>query len=297
MTYTDGMSDLTSKAQAIRLKIIEMLTSAGSGHSAGPLGMADIFATLYMGKLLDLDPLDPWKADRDRIILSAGHLVPVWYVTLALAGYFPEDELETLRRIDSRLQGHPHFDWEDKNQLPGIENTSGPLGQGTSLAVGLALGLRLQFWNGKLTRLPRVISIGSDGELQEGQTWEAMMAASHFSLDNLTFLIDRNQIQIDGFTEKIMGVEPLKEKLEAFGMFVIEIDGHHHDSIIQALSFDSSVHGKPSAIIAHTTPGKGVSFMENLPEWHGKPPMGSGEAMEAISQLRSLGGTIRTEND
>lgn len=286
---------LQIKANNIREDIIKTLVEAGSGHSAGPLGMADVFTAIYFGGILQYDPKDPWKKDRDRLILSCGHIVPVLYPTLAHAGYFPHKELFTLRKINSRLQGHPHY-----RSVPGLENTSGPLGQGTSFAVGTALALRMQFENKKLSRLPRVICVDSDGELQEGQVWEAFMFASANKLDNLTFIIDRNHIQIDGYTEEVMPEEPLKEKLESFGLYVFEVDGHNIQEIIDAFNHDTSVHRKPVAIIAHTTPGKGVDFMENLPEWHGKPPTGEGEAKEALKdlhQIRTLGGKIIAEHE
>lgn len=291
-----NIDELQVKASVIREDVVKMLVAAGSGHSAGALGVADVFTALYFGGVLNYKADEPEWLERDRLIVSCGHVVPVWYATLAHAGFFSREELDTLRKLGSRLQGHPHFDTVSKsNNLPGIEHASGPLGQGTSVAVGLAMGLKRRHVNGELSRLPRVVCMDSDGELQEGQVWEAYMAAAKYGLDNLTFVIDRNHIQIDGFTEKVMPLEPLKDKLEAFGLFAIEVDGHNIGSILDAFSFDNSVHRKPVAIIAHTIPGKGVSFMENIPEWHGRPAMGKGEAVEAIQELheiRTLGGKI-----
>ncbi|MBP7875431.1 transketolase [Candidatus Woesebacteria bacterium] len=246
-------------AQAIRRWIIRMLLEAGSGHPGGALGLADIFATLYFS-ILKHRPTDPEWDGRDRVLLSNGHTNPALYATLALAGYFPKDELLTLRKIGSRLQGHPH-----RGALPGIENTSGPLGQGLSQACGLAAGLRLQ---GKTNR---VFCILSDGEHDEGQTWEAYLFGAKEKLANLTVIVDRNNIQIDGRTEDVLPLDSLVEKIMAFGWHVLEIDGHNYDQILQALSILPTAEQQlPTAIICRTTPGKGVSFMENNFEWHGK---------------------------
>lgn len=290
-----NIRDLQDKANLIREDIIKMLVEAGSGHSAGPLGMADIFTALYFGGVLEYRADEPWWRERDRLVLSAGHIVPGLYPVLAHAGYFPIEEMYSLRKINSRLQGHPHA-----KSVPGIENTSGPLGQGTSVAVGMALALRMDFEAGKLSRLPRVICVDSDGEMQEGQTWESFMFAANNKLDNLTYVIDRNHIQIDGYTEEVMPLEPLVEKLESFGLQVFEIDGHNMQAILDAFAHDASVHRKPVAIVANTTPGKGVKYMENLPEWHGKPPSEPGEAVEALAEihaLRTLGGKIMSEHE
>ena len=292
------IQQLQDKANEIREDIIKMLVTAGSGHSAGSLGMADVFTALYFGEKLVLDPDHPWREDRDRIVLSCGHICPVWYATLAHAGYFPVEELATLRRLDSRLQGHPQA-----RLLPGIENSGGPLGQGTSIAVGMALALRAKFKvqssKFKVNRIPRVICITSDGELDEGQTWEAAMCAAKNNLDNLTFITDRNDIQIDGYTHDVMPLEPLAEKIGSFGFYPLSVNGHNIQEILNALDFDLAIHRKPVWIIANTIPGKGVPYMENLPEWHGKPPMGPGEAVgaiEAIHALRTLGGRIVSEH-
>ena len=265
---------LKEKANLIRQDIIKMLLEAGSGHSAGPLGMADIFTALYFN-ILKIDPAKPDWPNRDRLILSNGHICPVLYTTMAHAGYFPISELKTLRKLGSRLQGHPH-----RTALPGLETTSGPLGSGLSQACGMALAGRIDkaSW--------RVYCLTSDGEQDEGNTWEAVMLAGKYKLDNLTSLIDRNNIQIDGFTEDIMPLDDLKSKYEAFGWHVLEIDGHNFESIIGAYAEAETIHEKPTVIIAHTIPGKGVDFMENRFEWHGKPP-NKEEAEKALNQLRS----------
>lgn len=281
-----------------------MLVAAGSGHSAGPLGMADVFIALYFGGKLNLDPENPWREDRDRIVLSCGHICPALYAILAHAGYFPIEELATLRKLNSRLQGHPLA-----RSLPGVEITSGPLGQGVSVAVGMALAVRAKENANKgrslgsqgptLSRLPRVICITSDGELDEGQTWEAAMFAAKNNLDHLTFITDRNDIQIDGYTHDVMPLEPLAEKIGSFGFYPLSINGHNIQEILNALDFDLKFHRKPVWIIANTIPGKGVPYMENLPIWHGKPPMGLGEAVgaiEALHYLRTLGGRIISEH-
>ncbi len=274
--------DLEEKANKIRELIISSLLEAGSGHSAGPLGMADIFSAFYFN-ILNHDPKNPGWEDRDRLVLSNGHICPVRYAAMALAGYFPVEELKTLRKIDSRLQGHPH-----RTSLPGLETTSGPLGEGLSQAIGIALAARLD------KKKHRIYCIASDGEHEEGNTWEAAMFAGKERLDNLTLVIDRNNIQIDGFTEDVMPLEPLKAKYESFNWNVIEVDGNNIRSFIDAVSQARSVHEKPTVIIANTIPGKGVDFMENDYTWHGKPP-NKEEADKALKELRTLGGKIRTE--
>lgn len=280
------VQQLQDRATEIREDIIKMLVNAGSGHSAGSLGMADVFTALYFGGKLSLNPQDPWNENRDRVVLSNGHICPVLYATLAHAGYFPKEELLTFRKINSRLQGHPHF-----RSAPGIENTSGPLGQGMSFAVGMAVAVKMK----QAVSLPRIICLTSDAELQEGQAWEAAMFAAKNNLDHLTFITDRNHIQIGGFTEEIMPLEPLAEKIGAFGFHVLSINGHNFQEILNALDFDLAIHRKPVWIIANTIPGKGVDFMENLPKWHGIPPMEKGQAVEALAELgklRTLGGKI-----
>lgn len=274
---------LEEKAVQIREDIIKMLLEAGSGHSAGPLGMADILTALYF-HILKYDPKKPNWIERDRLVLSNGHICPVLYATMAYAGYFPIEELNSLRKLGSRLQGHPH-----RTALPGLETTSGPLGSGLSQACGMALAAKLNKakW--------RVYCLTSDGEHDEGNTWEAVMFAGKYKINNLTALMDRNNIQIDGFTENIMPLEPLKDKYEAFGWHVIEIDGHNFQQIIDAYDESKAIFEKPTMILAHTIPGKGVSFMENRFQWHGKPP-NKEEAKLALEQLRTLQGKITGEH-
>jgi transketolase len=273
---------LYANANRIRELIIESLLHAGSGHSAGPLGMADIFSALYF-HILTHNPKDALWTERDRVVLSNGHICPVQYATLALAGYFPIRELMTLRKIDSRLQGHPH-----RNSVPGIETTSGPLGSGLSQSIGMALALSLD------KKRSRVYCIMSDGEHQEGNTWEAIMFAGKKKLSNLTAIIDRNNIQIDGFTEDTMPLEPLRKKYEAFGWNVIDVDGHNIEEFIYSVLEAQAVYEKPTAILAHTIPGKGVTFMERNFLWHGKAP-NKVEAERAIKEIRSLGNRISHE--
>ena len=264
-----------------------MLVAAGSGHSAGPLGMTDVFTALYF-HILKLDPKNPNWEERDRLILSNGHICPVRYATMAHAGYFPRKELLTLRKFRSRLQGHPY-----RLALPGLETTSGPLGSGLSQSAGLAFAAKMD----KTRR--RVICLLSDAEQQIGPLWEAAEFAGKNTLHNLTALIDRNNIQIDGYTEQVMPIEPLREKWEAFNWHVLEVDGHNIEQIIDAFDEAKAIYEKPTVIIAHTIPGKGVDFMENRFEWHGKPPKRE-EAKEALKQLtmvRTLGGKIRSEHE
>jgi len=275
LLHDEQLKKLEEYAEDIRELVIEMLLEAGSGHSAGPLGMADIFSALYF-HILQHDPTNPLKHDRDRLVLSNGHICPVQYASLALAGYFPIEELKTLRKIGSRLQGHPH-----RCALPGIETTSGPLGSGLSQACGIALSLKI------LKIKSRVYALLSDGEHDEGNTWEAVMFAAKYRLNNLTAIIDRNNIQIDGFTEDVMPLESLRAKYEAFNWHVLEVDGHNIERFIHAVSEAKAVFEKPSVIIAHTIPGKGVSFMESDYLWHGKPP-NKQEAKLALHEIRSL---------
>ena len=268
------IGELEKKANIIRQCVITMLEKAGSGHSAGSLGMADVFTALYFS-VLKHDPKKPQWDQRDRLILSNGHICPVRYAAMAEAGYFPVKELLTLRQFGSRLQGHP-----ERLRLPAIETTSGPLGSGLSQASGMALA-------GKMDKKSwRVFCLMSDGEQNAGQTWEAALFAAKNKLDNLVAIIDRNNIQIDGFTEDIMPLNPLKEKYEAFNWNVLEIDGHNIEEIIDACSQAKAVHQKPTLIIANTIPGKGVSFMENKYEWHGKPP-NKEEAKKALKELKA----------
>ncbi|MBI1838890.1 MAG: transketolase [Candidatus Colwellbacteria bacterium] len=270
-------------ANRVRETIIETLLEAGSGHSAGPLGMADIFTAFYF-HILNHDPKRPNWPDRDRLILSNGHICPVRYVTMAYAGYFPLEELKTLRKLNSRLQGHPH-----RTSLPGVETTSGPLGSGLGQSVGISLSARLG------NKKYRVYCLMSDGEQDAGNTWEAAMFAGKNKLSNITAVMDRNNIQIDGYTENIMPLEPLKDKYESFGWHVLEIDGHSFEQIIDAVNEAKAIYEKPTIIIAHTIPGKGVSFMERDYLWHGKPPTKE-EAAIALKELRTLGGKIKSEH-
>ena len=256
------VSHIESVANDIRISLIEALDQAKSGHTAGPLGMADIFATLYLS-ILNHNPKDPNWDERDRVILSNGHICPVLYSTMAHSGYFPVEELKTLRKFGSRLQGHPHREY-----LTGLETSSGPLGSGLSQALGMALAERMDNPDSKKF----FYCFMSDGELECGQTWEAIMMSGRDKLHNLIAIIDRNGIQIDGFTKDIMPLEPLKEKFTSFNWYVIEIDGHNIRAIHDAIREAQSVFGKPSVIIAHTIPGKGVPEFERDYRWHGTPP-------------------------
>ncbi len=278
------LKQLEFMANRLRTDVIEMVSHAGSGHIAGPLGMADIFAAMYF-HILRHDPKHPDWPERDRLVLSNGHIVPVQYAALAHAGYFPVEELRTLRRIGTRLQGHPH-----RGALPGIETTSGPLGSGISQAVGFALAARLDH------KKYQVYCLTSDGEHQEGNTWEAVMFAGKNRLSNLTVIIDRNNIQIDGFTEDVMPLEPLRKKYESFNWHVLEIDGHNFEEIIAAVNEARAVHEMPTVVIAHTIPGKGVDFMENNYLWHSKT-FKPEEVKQALHELRTLQGRIRSEHE
>lgn len=277
---------IEEKANTIRQDIIRMLEHAGSGHSAGPLGLSDIFAALYFN-ILNYHPKQPNWSERDMILLSNGHCVPVQYAAMAEAGFFEKEELMTLRKLGSRLQGHP-----ERLKLPGLETTSGPLGSGLSQAAGMAYVLQ------SIDKIKNrwVYVVMGDGELDEGNIWEAAMFAGKNKLHNLIGIIDRNNIQIDGNTEDIMPLENLKDKWEAFGWHVQEIDGHNIESIIDATSMARAIVEKPSVIIAHTIPGKGVDFMEYDYHWHGAPP-DSEQAKEALNKLRSLNGKIVGEHE
>lgn len=266
---------MEGKANEIRRSVIEMLVEAGSGHSGGALGMADIFTALYF-YILKHDPTNPMWEERDRLILSNGHICPVYYATLAHSGYFKLDELKTLRKFGSRLQGHP-----DRRFLPFIETTSGPLGLGLSQAVGMCLADRMD--KGKYSE-KQFYCLLSDGELEEGNTWEGTMLGAKERLQNLTVIIDRNNIQIEGYTEDIMPLEPLKQKWESFNWHVQTIDGHNFEAIVNAIGQAQAVFDRPSIIIANTIPGKGVSFMENKWQWHGKAPSKE-EGEKAIRDL------------
>jgi transketolase len=281
------IKELELKANDVRRSIIEMLLEAGSGHTAGPLDMADIFTYLYFHALKH-NPKNPAWADRDRLVLSNGHICPVLYATMAHSGYFPVAELKTLRKFGSRLQGHPHREW-----LPALETSSGPLGSGLSQAVGMALADRID--NGRTSDKQFYCLVG-DGELDEGQNWEAMMLAGKERLQNLTVIIDRNNIQIDGFTEDIMPLNPLADKWQAFGWHVQEIDGHNFSSVDEAIGDARAVFDKPSVIIANTIASKGVPEFERKFEWHGKPP-NKEEAELALRELRTWRGKIKSEHE
>jgi len=279
-----NLEALEKTAETLRETVIKMLLEAKSGHTAGSLGTADIFTALYF-HILNIDPKNPTDPTRDIFVLSNGHICPILYATLAERGYFDKSLLWKLRKINSPLQGHPKY-----NELPGIENSSGSLGQGFSQALGMALAAKIN------KQSNRVYVMTGDGELEEGQIWEGAMFAPNKKLDNLTWIIDRNNIQIDGQTEDVMPLENLRNKLESFNWFVVEIDGHNFEEIINSCRMAKSVAQRPTAIIAHTIPGKGVDFMEYKFEWHGKPP-NKDQALKAIKSLRSLQGKIKSEYD
>jgi transketolase len=272
-----GDVHLEAIARACRVQIIRMLTHAGSGHPGGSLSVIDALVAIMFGRLRH-DPARPDWPDRDRIVLSKGHAVPALYAAMAKAGYFPEERLITLRKLGSPLQGHP-----DRTALPGMEAATGSLGEGLSVALGMALGL-------KLSRSPaRVYCILGDGEIQEGQVWEAAMSAPKLGqpdhpLDNLTVILDYNKIQLDDFVAKILDLEPVVAKWQSFGWPVLEIDGHSMDQLGKALDQAEATTGRPTLVVAHTVKGKGVSFMENNPEWHGKSP----KPAEAVSAIREI---------
>jgi transketolase len=280
-----SIKELELKADQIRQDIIKMLETAGSGHSAGSLGQADIFTALYFD-VLKHDPKNPDWSERDILIQSNGHTVPVRYAAMAEAGYFDRKELMTLRKLGSRLQGHP-----ERTKLPGLESTSGPLGCGLSQACGVALALRMD----KQQHRWVYVTVG-DGELDEGNNWEALMLASKYHLNNVVAIVDRNNIQIDGPTEVVMPLEDLKAKWEAFGWHVIEIDGNNIEAVIDACEMAHAIVEKPVCIIAHTVPGKGVDFMEYDFHWHGAPPNHE-QAKIALKELRTLAGKIKSEAD
>jgi len=268
----DKVTELKLKANQLRQDIIEMTAEAGSGHPGGSLSSAEIVACLYFD-VLRHNPEDPKWPDRDRFVLSKGHACPVLYSALSRSGYFPVKELKTLRKIGSRLQGHP-----DSRKTPGVEVCSGSLGQGISAAVGMALA-------GKIDKKDfRVYVLIGDGEIEEGEVWEAAMSASHYKLDNLCAILDYNGLQIDGPIRKVMSPEPIKEKWLAFGWYTIEVDGHSIPEILDAFSEAKKIKGKSTIIIAHTTKGKGVSFMENVVGFHGKAPTRE-EAKKALEEL------------
>lgn len=272
MERLTDLKTLRLKANDIRMNLLQALVAAGSGHTAGPLGMADVFTALFFN-VANINPAEPQWPQRDRIVLSNGHICPVLYTTMAHAGFFPMEELLTLRKLGSRLQGHPH-----RETLPGLENTSGPLGSGTSQASGMALAFKMDKTN------QHVWCLTSDGEQQEGNTWEGVMFAAAKHLDNLTVIMDRNYIQIDGNTEEIMPLDPLADKYRAFNWNVLEVDGHNMEALIDAMNQSKHMHDKPTLILADVVPGKGVSFMENDYVWHGKSPT-KDELAKALVEL------------
>lgn len=290
----DEVRALELKANEIRQSIIEMLTEAGSGHTAGPLGMADIFTLLYFA-VMKHDPKNVDWEERDRLILSNGHICPVLYATMAHAGYFPVEELLTLRKLGSRLQGHPH-----RQTLPGLETSSGPLGSGLSQAVGMAIAERMNNpYSAKY-----FYCLTGDGELDEGQIWEALLLAGKEKLNNLIMIVDRNGIQIDGYTKDVMPLEPLAEKFASFNFDVQEVDGHNMRAMNDAIGKAQAVYSQPSVIIAHTIAAKGVDVFERDFRWHGNPP-GKGpedrvprdkQAEVALQKLRTLAGMITSHD-
>lgn len=289
--HDDKVKLLEETANQIRQDVIEMVVNAGSGHVAGPLDMADIFTALYF-HILRHDPKNPDWPERDRLILSNGHICPVRYAAMARAGYFSVEELKTLRKLGTRLQGHPH-----RTALPGVETTSGPLGSGLSQAVGMAIAAKMDASAGSAqAKKFNIYCLMSDGEQEAGQTWEAAMLAGKLKLDNLTALVDRNNIQIDGMTEDIMPLEPLRQKYEAFNWHVLEINGHNFEEIVNAYETAHAVYEKPVVIIAHTIAGKGVDFMEFSYPWHSKT-FKPEEVQESLRQLRTLGGKIKSEHE
>ena len=265
-------AELKEMAKKLRRHVIEMIATAGSGHPGGSLSAADIIAALYFN-VLRYNPESPQWPDRDRFILSKGHAAPILYAALAEAGYFPVAELATLRKLDSRLQGHT-----DGKFTPGVEMSAGSLGMGLSFSIGIALAARLD------AKTYRTYVLLSDGECEEGQTWEATLSAAHFKLDNLTAIVDCNGMQLSGWTRDVMNLEPFTQKWQAFGWHTIDIDGHNFDQILSALQGAEKVKGKPIVIVAHTIKGKGVSFMENNVAFHGKAPTWE-EAGRALKEL------------
>ena len=283
MALTDEqVRALEKHAEAIRETVIQMLVAAESGHTAGPLGMAGIFTAFYF-HILAHDRKKPDSEERDRLILSNGHICPVRYAAMAHAGYFPVEECLTLRKFGSRLQGHP-----ERLRLPGLETTSGPLGEGLSQASGIAYAFRM---DGKKQH---VYCLMSDGEQEEGNVWEAAMFAGKYKLSNLTAVMDRNNIQIDGMTEDVMPLEPVAEKYRAFNWHVLEVDGHNIAAFIAAVEEAKAIYEKPTLVIAHTIPGKGVSEIESDYRWHGKPPSKE-EAKRFLKDIRTMSGKVPHE--
>lgn len=275
MNFTTDIAALQEIARELRLDIIRMLTEAGSGHPGGSLSAIDIVTCLYFGHMRHR-PTEPNWPERDRFILSKGHGVPAVYAVLAKCGYFPKEQLMTLRKLESPLQGHP-----DRVRLPGIEASTGSLGQGLSIALGMALASKID-----KNRFHVYCMIG-DGETQAGQIWEALLAAPHLNVDTLTVILDYNKGQIDGPTNEILNLEPIVDKLRAFNWNVEEIDGHNYSQILGALDRSRSVRGQPTFIVAHTIKGRGVSFMENVIDWHGKSPTPA-ECEKALADIRAM---------
>lgn len=263
--------DLKNKCTELRRDVLTMITQAHSGHPGGSLSMMEIIVALYYSKMR-IDPSNPTDLNRDRFVLSKGHAAPALYAVLADKGYFPKDELKDFRQLGSHLQGHP-----DKKKLAGVDASTGSLGQGVSIATGMALGAKTQNSDVK------VYTILGDGELQEGQVWEAAMAAAHYKLDNLTVIIDNNGLQIDGSNDEVMGVGNIADKYRAFGFHVLELDGNDIEALLAA--FDVKAEGQPKCIIAHTVKGKGVSFMENQVGWHGKA-LSDEQLAQALFELK-----------
>ena len=280
----EKVKKLEEIANTLRVDLVEMLLKAGSGHTAGPLGMADIFTAFYF-HLLNHKPKNPFWEQRDRLILSNGHICPIRYVAMAHAGYFPIKELDTLRKFGTRLQGHP-----EREKLPGVETTSGPLGSGLGQAAGIAYGAMMD------QRKFRVYCLLSDGEQDAGNIWESAMFAGKNKLHNLTAVMDRNNIQITGMTEDVMPLESLKAKYEAFNWHVIEVNGNHISEFINAVEEAKAIFEKPTMIIAHTIPGKGVPEIEFDFNWHGKTPNNE-EAKRFLHALRTIGGKITSEHE
>ncbi len=279
----EKLYELQITANKVRQTIVKMLEEAGSGHTAGPLGMADIFTALYF-RVLDHKPKDPEWEDRDRLVLSNGHIVPVRYAAMAHSGYFLIKETKTLRKLGARLQGHP-----ERTVLPGLESTSGPLGCGLGQAAGMAYAARID------DKKHRVFCVMGDGELNAGNIWESAMFAGNNRLSNLVGIIDRNNIQINGMTEDIMPLESLRDKFESFNWHVIEVDGHNIAEFVSATETARAIYEKPVMIIAHTIPGKGVPEIEFDYRWHGKQP-NEEEAKRFLSELRTLRNRITSEH-
>ncbi len=268
-----SLAGLEQMAKTLRRHVVAMIGKAGSGHPGGSLSAVEIITTLFF-RVMRYDPKNPYWEDRDRFVLSKGHAAPVLYAALAEAGYFPVDELLTLRKFGSRLQGHT-----DMTKTPGVEMSAGSLGQGLSFSIGIALAARLDLKD------YRVYTLLGDGECDEGQVWEAAMSATHFKLDNLVAIVDHNKQQIDGWTKDVMSTEPLADKFRSFGWWAIEVDGHNFEDLLNAFEEAKTIKGQPTVIIAHTIKGKGVSFMENNPEFHGRAPNAE-ELKQALEELK-----------